>query len=159
MSGNSHARDNDDPNDDNSDQGPGNRGPVSADGVSRVESAAAANCAEVPVTRPPPVSSGLISLCVVAGQHRRSADPVQLARALGVDPLAEPSEAQLLLAAKELGLKAKSAHSNWSRLPNNTLPAIAALKDGGYVVLLRFDPDGYVIAGDPRQPRPARLDR
>ena len=108
---------------------------------------------------PLPVSSGLISLCVVAGQHQRSADPLQLARALGFEPAAEPSEAQLLLAAQELGLKAKSTHSNWSRLPNNTLPAIAETKGGGYVVLLRVDPDGHVVAGDPRQPRPQRFDR
>src|SRR3984885_492927 len=152
MSADSHARDGCDPRNDNKDeqQGPAARGPVSADGVSRVESTAAAG-AETPGIRPPPVSSGLISLCVVAGQHQRSADPMQLARALGFDPLAELTETQLLQAAKELGLKAKSAHSSWSRLPNNTLPAIKALKDGGHGVLLRFDPDGYFLVGDALQ--------
>jgi hypothetical protein len=45
--------------------------------------------------RPMPVSSGLVSLCVVAGQHQRAADPLQLARALGFDPSAELSETQL----------------------------------------------------------------
>jgi hypothetical protein len=42
-------------------------------------------------------SSGLISLCVVAGHHQRAADPLQLARALGLDPTAELSEARLIL--------------------------------------------------------------
>src|SRR5260221_13558151 len=110
MSADSHARDNCNPKNDNNDgqQGPAARGPVSADGASRVESTAATG-AEIPGVRPPPVSSGLISLCVVAGQHQRSADPLQLARALGFDPLAGLSETQLLQAAKELGLKAKPA--------------------------------------------------
>src|ERR1700736_3928893 len=55
--------------------------------------------------RPPLMSSGLTALCVVAGQHQRPTDPVQLARALGWDPVAELSETQLLLAAKEIGLQ------------------------------------------------------
>jgi subfamily B ATP-binding cassette protein HlyB/CyaB len=160
MSADSHAQDDCGLKNDSKEeqQGAAGRGPVSADGISRVETSAVAG-AENPGIRPPPVSSGLISLCVVAGHYQRAADPLQLARALGFDPLAELGETQLLQAAKELGLKAKAAHSNWTRLPNNTLPAIAALKDGGYVVLLRFDSDDYVIAGDPRQPRPQRLDR
>jgi subfamily B ATP-binding cassette protein HlyB/CyaB len=109
--------------------------------------------------RPPLMSSGLTALCVVAGQHQRPTDPVQLARALGWDPVAELSETQLLLAAKEIGLKARAVQSSWSRLPNNTLPAIAQLKEGGYVVLVRFDADDHVFAGDPRRQRPQRLDR
>jgi hypothetical protein len=52
-------------------------------------------------------SSGLICLCILAGHYQRAADPTQLARALGFDPTAEPSESQVLLAAKELGLAAR----------------------------------------------------
>jgi subfamily B ATP-binding cassette protein HlyB/CyaB len=110
-------------------------------------------------SRRSPVSSGLICLCVVAGQHQRSADPTQLARALGFDPAAALTETRLLLAAKELGLKAKGVGSSWSRLQNVTLPAIAELKSGEYVVLLRREPDGRIAIGDPAQPRPQRLDR
>src|SRR5581483_11479166 len=131
-------------------------GPATGNGPAKLE--AAPPGADHAGNRPP-VSSGLISLCVVAGQHQRSADPMQLARALGLDPLAEPTETQLLLAAKELGLKAKVVHSSWARLPNNTLPAIVQLKAGGYVVLLRIDPEGHVLIGDPRQRRPQRLAR
>jgi subfamily B ATP-binding cassette protein HlyB/CyaB len=105
------------------------------------------------------VSSGLVCLCVVAGQHQRSADPVQLARALAFDPAAALTETQLLLAAKELGLKAKFGRSSWNRLPNVTLPAIAELKSGEYVVLLRREADSHVVVGDPALPRPQRLDR
>jgi len=109
--------------------------------------------------RPHPVSSALISLCVVAGQHQRTADPMQLARALGWDPGAPLTDEQLLIAAKELGLKAKIAHSTWDRLARHTLPVIAGLTDGGYIVLLRCDPDGHVLAGDPRASRPQPLSR
>jgi subfamily B ATP-binding cassette protein HlyB/CyaB len=110
-------------------------------------------------TRSSPVSSGLICLCVVAAHHQRSADPLQLARVLGLDPTAPVAEIQLLLAAKELGLKAKVARTPWSRLANHTLPVIAELKEGTYVVLLRCESDGHVLIGDPRAPRPQRLDR
>jgi subfamily B ATP-binding cassette protein HlyB/CyaB len=106
------------------------------------------------VFRPLPVSTGLICLCVVAGQRQRNADPQQLARSLGWDPTAAVTESQLRLAAKELGLKAKSARIDWDRLGVVHLPAIAELKGGEYAVLLRCDRDGQVVVGDPRTARP-----
>jgi subfamily B ATP-binding cassette protein HlyB/CyaB len=78
---------------------------------------------------------------------------------LGLSSAARVSEAQLLLAAKELGLKAKAGRSGWDRLSKLTLPVIAELNDGEYVLLLRRDPDGQVLVGDPRQSRPQRLSR
>ena len=131
---------------------------VSSDGIFRVEPISPTDV-DASGSRALPVSSGLISLCVVAGHHQRTTDPVQLSRALGLDTSVEASETQLLLAAKELGLKAKAVHSNWVRLPNNTLPAIVELRGGGYVVLFRCEPEGHVLVGDPRQQRPQRLDR
>jgi subfamily B ATP-binding cassette protein HlyB/CyaB len=104
------------------------------------------------------VSSGLFCLCMVAGQHQRTVDPLQLARALGWDPRTPLNETQLLLAAREVGLEAKPYQCTWTRLAQITLPAIAQLKDGGYVVLLRYHDDGYVLIGDPGIPRPQRLD-
>jgi subfamily B ATP-binding cassette protein HlyB/CyaB len=105
------------------------------------------------------VPPGIICLCVVAGRHQRSADALQLARALGVDHdcSAPVTDAQLLLGAKELGLKAKVTRSNWSRLGNFVFPVIAELAGGGHVVLLRQDPDGHVLVGDPRAARPQRF--
>jgi ATP-binding cassette, subfamily B, bacterial HlyB/CyaB len=124
---------------------------------SRTPNIAGADAVEEPNRPSPPISSGIICLCVVAGQHQRSADPHQLARTLGLDPGAPITENQLLLAAKELGLKAKVAHSTWSRLGNIGLPAIAQLNNGEYAVLLRFDAGEHVLLGDPRNPRPQRL--
>src|SRR6266478_3367367 len=75
------------------------------------------------VGQPP---TGLISLSVVAAHHGRPVDPQQLARALALDFARPISESQLLLAAKELGLSAKSVFTHWDRLPRVTFPAIAA---------------------------------
>ena len=106
-----------------------------------------------------PAPSGIICLCVIAGRHQRSADPVQLTRALGFDPSSRVTDKQLLLAAKELGLKAKSAGSTWDALPRRALPVVAELKSGEFVVLLRSEADGQVLVGDPRKPRPERMNR
>lgn len=65
----------------------------------------------------------------------------------------------MLLAAKELGLKAKTVACSWSQLGRAVLPAIAELTTGEHVVVLRREPDGAVLVGDPRKPRPERLTR
>ncbi len=78
---------------------------------------------------------------------------------MGLDPAVRPTREALILAARELGLKAKSAQSNWNRLVRATLPAIAELDSGEYVVILKTDPDGRLLVGDPRKPRPERVSR
>jgi subfamily B ATP-binding cassette protein HlyB/CyaB len=84
---------------------------------------------------------------------------VQLTRALGLNPGSPVTDTSILLAAKELGLKATGARAAWDRLRNVTLPAIAKLKDGEYAVILRRDADDGFLVGDPRSARPERLDR
>lgn len=44
------------------------------------------------------------------GTERRSVDPVQLTKALGLHPAAPVAGAQIILAAKASGLEAKCAH-------------------------------------------------
>jgi len=106
-----------------------------------------------------PAPSGIICLCVIAGRHQCPADPIQLTRALGLNPASAATDIQILLAAKELGLKAKRADTSWDALPRRALPVIAELKTGEFVVLLRSDPDGRILVGDPRKPRPGHVDR
>lgn len=55
-----------------------------------------------------PAPSGIICAGVLAGRHQISVDPVQLIRALGLDLATPVTNAQMLLAAKGLGLKAKA---------------------------------------------------
>jgi ATP-binding cassette, subfamily B, bacterial HlyB/CyaB len=105
------------------------------------------------------LSTGLICLCVIASHHQRAVEPRQLARALGFDANAVLSRSQLLLAAKEIGLTAKTVTTHWSRLGKITFPAMAILDSGEYVVLFRSDGPDHIVIGDPRKARPERQER
>lgn len=83
-------------------------------------------------------SSGLQALAIVAAFHQLNADPAQLRRALGFDGR-QIGTTEILLAAKEIGLSAKTTDSDWTRLSRTPLPAILELKNGSYAVLLRVD--------------------
>jgi subfamily B ATP-binding cassette protein HlyB/CyaB len=67
-------------------------------------------------------------------------------------------EAEILLAAKHLGLKAGSINTAWSRLAATPLPAVAQQKDGRYVVVARADAE-KVLVQDPAESRPLLLPR
>ena len=75
----------------------------------------------------------------------KKADPQQLARALGFDPTAELSDPQLLLAAKELGLKAKTADKSDQAREVGKALATAAKAVGIDTVV--FDRGGYLYHG------------
>ncbi|NQD97170.1 type I secretion system permease/ATPase, partial [Pseudomonas sp. CrR25] len=64
--------------------------------------------------------------------------------------------AELLLAAKRLGLKAKSARSSLARLSHTPLPAIATDGDGRFFIIARLD-DGKALIHDPQAQRPEVL--
>jgi subfamily B ATP-binding cassette protein HlyB/CyaB len=81
----------------------------------------------------------LHALCLVARLHKVAADPAALAHQLGLAPSEPVSAASLLLAAKHLGLKAKLAKVGADRLGMAALPALAAMKDGRFVVLAQCD--------------------
>ena len=46
---------------------------------------------------------------------------------------------EMLRCAKELGLKASASPTNWDRLSKTPLPGIAALRDGGFLILGKAD--------------------
>lgn len=74
------------------------------------------------------LDAGLVSLSVVARFHGKAADPEQLRHALA---LGEPAQtADLLLAAKRLGLKAKIGGWIASELRTRRFPASARLRAG-----------------------------
>lgn len=105
----------------------------------------------------PPAPSGLICLSLIAGQLQRPTDPIQLTQSLGLNPTQAVTEDQILLAAKRIGLKARGANLGLEKLSRLPAPAMALCKDGEYVLLIRREPDGTVLIGDPFQPRPQRL--
>ena len=55
--------------------------------------------------------------------------------------------------AKEFGLKARRLRINWTRLASTPLPAIAVLKDGGFLLLGKVG-DGKVVVQSTNTPRP-----
>lgn len=79
------------------------------------------------------------ALCLVARLHHVAADPAHIAHQLGWTPSYSPSTADLLLAAKHLGLKAKVTHTTADRLSLSPLPALALTRDGRVVVLAQCD--------------------
>ena len=74
-------------------------------------------------------SAPLAALCLIARLHHIAADPVHLAHQLGWPPSHRASVDDLLLAAKQLGLKAKRIRTSAERLSLSPLPALALLSD------------------------------
>ena len=104
---------------------------------------------------PPEPDSGLIGLAMLGRFHGVAVDPEQLAHEFreGGKPF---GVAQILLAARRLGLKAKYVRTDLSRLERTPLPALASDAEGRFFVLARFDRE-QVLIQDPRVERPQVL--
>ncbi|HJT21166.1 MAG TPA: type I secretion system permease/ATPase [Nitrospira sp.] len=96
--------------------------------------------------------TGLLCLLILARFHDVPADAAQL-RHQFVQSGASFSDIDLLRAAKHLGLKAGAHRTEWSRLPETPLPAMAKRTDGQYVVLAKLEGDKALIH-DPIVGRP-----
>jgi subfamily B ATP-binding cassette protein HlyB/CyaB len=103
----------------------------------------------------PEPDTGLLGLAMLARFHGVAADPDQLAHEFK-EPGKPFGSAQILLAAKSLGLKAKVVRSDWIRLERTPLPALASGRDGRFFILARIDGD-QVLIQDPRIERPQVL--
>jgi subfamily B ATP-binding cassette protein HlyB/CyaB len=91
--------------------------------------------------------SGLIAFVLLARILGVAADPDQLRHQfLQGDERFGASE--MLRAAKQLGLKARSVTTHWERLASTALPAIAKLTDGGFLLIGPCAAD-QVLAHDP----------
>src|SRR4051812_11047731 len=86
--------------------------------------------------RSPAVDSGLIAFVMLARLHGVAVDPGQLKHQYlqGAECF---GAAIMLRAAKQFGLKARWLKSSWERLSLVSLPAIAARRDGSFVLLGR----------------------
>ena len=65
---------------------------------------------------------------------------------------------EMLRCAKELGLKARARKTNWDHLARTPLPGIAALRDGGFLILGKVAEDKVLIQY-PLSPRPEMMTR
>ncbi len=92
---------------------------------------------------------------LIARFHGVAVDPHQLAHDY-VNEGKTMGRADIVLAARQLGLQAKSLNVLAERLDKTPLPAIAVAKDGGFFVLARAGVD-CVIIHDPGMQRARRL--
>ena len=108
----------------------------------------------VAICAPEPVDPGLSVLALLLRFHGVAADPGQLGHRFG-PRIGIPA---MLRCAKELGVRGRARRSRWERLAYTPLPAIAALRDGNFVLLAKFGGEAVLIQ-DPQQSRPTLMKR
>ncbi|HEX3601748.1 MAG TPA: type I secretion system permease/ATPase [Lacipirellulaceae bacterium] len=108
----------------------------------------------VATEKPAPAESGVAALVALLRFHGIAADTEQIRHHFGTD-IGVP---EMLRCAKEFGLKARAYESNWSRLTKTPLPAIAVLREGGYLLVGKVG-EGQVLVQNPLSPRPFLLSR
>jgi subfamily B ATP-binding cassette protein HlyB/CyaB len=99
--------------------------------------------------------SGLYALVGLLRCHGIAAEAVQIRHRLGG---AAVGVTEMLRCAKELGLKARALRTSWDRLAKTPLPGIAALRDGGFLIVGRTNED-KILVQDPGSPRPQAMSR
>ena len=87
--------------------------------------------------------------------HGVPADPGQIQHRFSGAPITVPD---MLRCAKEFGLKARAHKTAWSRLAKTPLPAIAVLRDGGFLLLGKMA-KGSVLVQSPLSSRPRLMER
>jgi ATP-binding cassette, subfamily B, bacterial HlyB/CyaB len=97
-----------------------------------------------------PLDPGLIALVMMLRFQGLGVDPEQIRHQFGGRSI---GLAEMLRCAKAFGLKARIATTNWARLPSTPMPALAALRDGGFLLLGKAG-EGKVIVLEPGSPRP-----
>jgi subfamily B ATP-binding cassette protein HlyB/CyaB len=98
-----------------------------------------------------PVDSGLGAMVMLLRYHGIGADPGHIRHRFGG---ASFGVAEILRCAREFGLRARVFATDWARLANTSLPGIAALKDGNFLILGKVG-DGKILVQAPGSPRPA----
>ena len=102
-----------------------------------------------------PIDPGLESLVTLLHLQGVAADAGQIAHRLGTDKIGAP---EMLRCARDMGLKAKAYRTDWSRLASTPLPAIAPLRDGGFLLVAKADKE-KVLVQSPLAPRPVLMTR
>ena len=97
------------------------------------------------------VDPGLSVLVLLLHMNGIAVEPEQIRHRLGGVPIGVP---EILRCAKEFGLKARERVTGWERLETTPMPAIAALRDGSFLLLGKFG-SGKLIVQSPFSPRPS----
>src|SRR6516164_7542064 len=98
---------------------------------------------------------GLSALVMLLRFHGLGADPEQIRHRFGRGTIGIP---EMLRCAKELGLKARARLTTWERLASTPMPAIVALRDGGFLLLGKVG-DGKALVQSPLAARPTLMTR
>src|SRR5690348_9855100 len=93
---------------------------------------------------------GLAALVMLLRVHGIAAEPGQIRHRCGTTTI---GVTEMLRCAKELGLKARAATTQWERLANTPLPAIAPLRNGSFLIIGKVVEDKILIQ-HPLSPRP-----
>ena len=120
----------------------------------------------------PVADAGLAALLMMLRFHGVAADGAQIRHRLGGVAV---GAADFVRCAREFGLKSREHRTSWRRLEKTPLPAIAPLRDGGFVILGKVlneeaagitsdaDPgaaaDGKILVQFPLSPRPQIMTR
>ena len=109
-----------------------------------------------------PDDSGLICLAMMAKVFDHAINPEQIAHTRGKKNQ-RLDENDIILAARDTGLKAKASDTSWERLgdPVN-LPCIAMRDDGSFLIIAKMgdgEKKGFVLVHDPLVGRPEEYSR
>ena len=107
--------------------------------------------AQIPST----TDQGLACFVMLLRFHGIGGDPAQIGHQFGNTKIGIQ---EMLRCAKKFGLKARLRHSNWARLGITPLPAIASLRDGGFVLLGKVGEDEAIIQS-PLSHRPTLMSK
>jgi len=102
-----------------------------------------------------PIDPGLEALVTLLHLQGVAADVEQIRHRLGTDKI---GASEMLRCARDLGLKARVYRTDWLRLARTPLPAIATLRDGGFLVVAKAAED-KVLVQSPLAPRPVLMTR
>lgn len=99
--------------------------------------------------------TGLDALLTLLHLQGVAADRDQLRHRFGA---ANFGAAEIIRCARSLGLKARTYRTQWSRLSDCPLPAIAMLRDGSFMVIAKASAD-KVLVQSPQAQRPVFMER
>ena len=100
-------------------------------------------------------NGGLLVLVMLSRFQGIAADPEHICHQFRGTPI---GIAEMLRYAKQRGIKARVSTTDWSRLSKVPLPAIAALNDGGFLVLAKSG-DNKILVQDPNSQCPQLMTR
>ncbi|MGA7806719.1 cysteine peptidase family C39 domain-containing protein, partial [Bradyrhizobium sp.] len=99
---------------------------------------------------PGPTDPGLMALVMLLRLQGVGADPAQIRHQCGTATI---GTTDMIRCAREFGLRARELKTSWARLATTPLPAIAALRDGSFLLLGKVGGDKVVVQ-TAKTPRP-----